>query len=52
LDVNVTPPPLGATPAAVTAVDVEFADCDPTPLFHVTSARIKYPTEETLPYKY
>ena len=36
----------------VTAVAVEFAVCDPTPLFHVTSARIEYPTEETLPYKY
>ena len=52
LGLNVTEPPLGATPAAVTAVAVEFAVCDPTPLFHVTSARIEYPTEETLPYKY
>ena len=30
----------------VTTTEFEFADCDPTPLFHVTSARIEYPTDE------
>ena len=43
---------VGITTGCVTTVPVELAICDPTPLFHVTSARIEYPTEETLPYKY
>ena len=50
--VTVAVPPEGTTTFDVITVAVEFAICDPTPLFHVTSARTEYPTEETLPYKY